>query len=111
MRLLLDANLSWRLVERLGGLFEACFHVDSIGIPIPAKDIEIWNYAKQHNLIVVSNDEDFLNLADRLGFPPQIILLRTGNQSTQAVERILKEKYNEIEEFYRHGQQGCLEIV
>jgi len=41
MKLLLDANISWRLVLRLKIQFNDCFHVDHIGLITPVKDIEI----------------------------------------------------------------------
>ena len=43
MKLLLDANLSWRMIPNLKHYFEDCLHVDNIGIITPAKDLEIWN--------------------------------------------------------------------
>ncbi len=51
MKLLLDANLSWRMIVPLKQYFEDCFHIDSIGLVVPVKDVEIWNYAKQNNLL------------------------------------------------------------
>jgi len=44
MKLLFDANISRRLAAKLLTHFEDCFHVDHIGLPIPAKDKEIWEY-------------------------------------------------------------------
>lgn len=42
MKLLLDANLCWRLVEKPKPDFEDCRHVDKIiDLPQPAKDREI----------------------------------------------------------------------
>jgi len=38
MKLLLDANLSWRMIVILKQHFDDCFHVDSIGLNVPAKD-------------------------------------------------------------------------
>ena len=35
MKLLLDANISWRLVSTLKKVFEDCFHVDFIELSIP----------------------------------------------------------------------------
>ncbi|MEP6949824.1 MAG: DUF5615 family PIN-like protein [Ginsengibacter sp.] len=52
MKLLLDANVSWRLATRLKSHFDECFHVDYIGLNAPAKDTEIWNYASVNNLII-----------------------------------------------------------
>ncbi len=62
MKLLLDANISWRLVAKLKTHFTDCFHVDHIGLIIPAKDTEIWNHALENDLVIVTNDDDFLNL-------------------------------------------------
>ena len=85
MNLLLDANLSWRLVKMLSADYHSCQHVDNIGLSIPAKDWDIWKWAKAKNYMIITNDEDFLNLLMQKGFPPKIILLHTGNQSTQQV--------------------------
>ena len=85
MKLLLDANISWRLAGKLQTHFNDCFHVDHLGLVVPAKDAEIWNHALLNNLIIVTNDEDFLNLANVNGFPPKVVLLRTGNQSNSYI--------------------------
>lgn len=82
MKLLLDANISWRLTANLQTHFNNCFHVDHIGLTVPAKDTEIWSHALANDLIVVTNDDDFLNLANNKGFPPKVVLLRTGNESS-----------------------------
>ena len=67
--LLLDANLSWRSVYSLNKHYDSCCHVDNIGIEVPAKDSEIWNYAKNNKLVIITNDEDFLNIQLLRGFP------------------------------------------
>lgn len=81
MKLLLDANISWRLASKLKPHFGDCFHVDEVGLQNPARDIEIWNFAKENKLTIVTNDDDFLNLVNVKGFPPKVILLKTGNRS------------------------------
>ena len=60
MRLLLDANISWRLANKLKIYFDDCKHVDHVGLAVPASDTEIWGYTFQSNMIIVTNDEDFL---------------------------------------------------
>lgn len=50
MRLLLDANLSWRLKVLLENYFDEVIHVDGCELKIPSKDEEIWLYAKGKNL-------------------------------------------------------------
>ena len=49
------------------------------GLAVPANDIEIWDYALLNNLIIVTNGDDFLNLATHKGFPSKVVLLRIGN--------------------------------
>ncbi|MDR0863940.1 MAG: DUF5615 family PIN-like protein [Candidatus Symbiothrix sp.] len=111
LKLLLDANLSWRSVSVLKNHFEDCFHVDSIGLKIPAKDTEIWKYAKAHDLLIVTNDEDFLNLSLIKGFPPKIILLKTGNQNRKLIEDLLIRERAQIVEFLFSNEYGILEIL
>ena len=51
MKILLDANISWKLVNALTPIFGECAHVDLIGLNVPAKDIDIWNYALDNGYI------------------------------------------------------------
>jgi predicted nuclease of predicted toxin-antitoxin system len=111
IRLLLDANLSWRLISALKQHFEYCIHVDSTELLIPAKDTEIWEYAKKNNLLIVTNDEDFFNMSSFKGFPPKIILLRTGNQNRRYTEQLLIALKPQIEDFINSTEHGVLEIM
>lgn len=110
MKLLLDANVSWRLAARLKSHFEECIHVDYIGLSIPAKDTQIWNYALDNNPIIIINDEDFLNLVNIKGFPPKIILLKTGNQSNTYIEALLIKHKAEIQSLHQSDDYGILEL-
>ena len=97
MKLLLDANISWRLIAKLKSHFEDCFHADHIDIAVPAKDSAIWNPALTNEMIIVTNDDDFLNLANVKGFPPKVVLLRTGKQSNSFIEELLIKHKGDIE--------------
>ncbi len=110
MKLLLDANLSRRSVNKQKPYFEDCFHVDNVGLTVPAKDAEIWNYALDNNLIIATNDDDFLNLAATKGFPPKVILLRTGNQSNDYLLELLIKYKDEINALETSNEYGFLEI-
>jgi predicted nuclease of predicted toxin-antitoxin system len=110
MKLLLDANISWRLTVKLKLHFEDCFHVDHIGISVPAKDMEIWNYALSSNSIIITNDNDFLNLAEVKGFPPKVVVLHTGNQSNNFIEEILIKHKGDIDLLNQSDDYGFLEI-
>ena len=111
IRLLLDANLSWRSVKALKEHFDDCCHVDNTGLSVPAQDVEIWEYARTNNFVVVTNDEDFLYLSTIKGFPPKIVLLKTGNQSRQYIEQILIKTKNQISAFIASTEYGVLELI
>ena len=111
MDLLLDANLSWRLTKTLKSHFDSCSHVDNVGLSVPATDVEIWSFAFKKDMIIVTNDDDFLNLANAKGFLPKVVLLRTGNQSNVFLEQLLIKHKEEIEGLYLSKEYGFLEIV
>ncbi|HAG84324.1 MAG TPA: hypothetical protein DCL61_25005 [Cyanobacteria bacterium UBA12227] len=93
--LLFDQNLSPRLVDRLADIYPGSLHVDGIGLPT-APDHEVWEYARQHDYIIVTKDADFSELSLLLGFPPKVIWIRRGNCSTGDIERMLRENYDAI---------------
>jgi len=110
MKLLLDANLSWRLVKRLSNDFPTVEHLTRTGLPIPADDKEIWNWALANDFIIVTNDEDFSNLLILRGFPPKVVLLRRGNQTTGQVAALIIASRNDIEALHENTHYGLLEI-
>jgi predicted nuclease of predicted toxin-antitoxin system len=110
MKLLLDANLSWRLTRLLEPTFPDIMHVVKTGLPVPASDTAIWNWAKANDFIIITNDEDFFNLLLAKGYPPKVIMLRIGNQRTSYLAQVLIQKAPEIEEFALDPYFGVLEI-
>ena len=111
MRLLLDANVSWRMIAILKQHFDDCFHVDSVGLTIPPKDSEIWEYARKNELIIVTNDEDFIDFVNVKGFPPKVILLKIGNQNKLFIANLLIHRKDDIQSFSSSPELGLLEIV
>lgn len=110
MKLLLDANISWKLVNILKSIYGECAHVDSIGIDIPAKDRDIWNYAYSNGYIIITKDNDFVDLLELNGFPPKVVLLKIGNNSSKAIVESLIHAKSMIEDL-EHSDYGLLEIV
>ena len=110
MKLLLDANLSWRLTAVLSEHFGECLHVNKTELPIPAKDTEIWNYAAANGYTIVTQDSDFLNLFETRGFPPKVIMLRVGNINRKTAENILLNARSSIIDLC-NGDFGLLEII
>lgn len=109
MKLLIDANISWRIVKMLSPLFEV-IHVEKTNLNQPATDGDIWNYAKMNDMVIVTNDEDFLNLSLLYGFPPLIILLRLGNQKTQTIADAITLHASSIFDMRNSQHAGVLEI-
>ena len=110
MKLLIDANLSWRLVNLLKDHFAEITHVVNTGLQESSSDTLIWSYAKENDYSIITNDDDFYLLALSKGVPPKIILLKTGNQSTRYVTEILIKHKQEIADFILNEEYGVLEI-
>jgi len=53
-----------------------------------ADDIVIFNYARNNNCIVITKDADFVDLLQKHGAPPKIILLTCGNTSNSRLKEI-----------------------
>lgn len=86
MTLLLDANLSYRMLPRLRELFPGATHVREHGLQ-SASDDDIWNFAAANALAIVTRDVDFLErsvIRWMRGQPaiPKVIRLNIGNAST-----------------------------
>jgi len=110
MKLLLDANISWRLTVPLSEKFGECIHVNQTKLSKPAKDTDIWNYAAANGYIIITQDSDFLNLFEARGFPPKIVLLRVGNMSRKETEKIIIQAKSSIEDLEKNDY-GLLEII
>jgi len=107
VKLLLDENLSPRLVEALSDLYPGSAHVENLGLG-GARDGDVWDYAKAHGFAIVSKDSDFAERSVLESEPPKIIWIRLGNCSTSDVERVLRSQYEAIRGFLEEGGETCL---
>lgn len=83
VRLLLDENLSERLLPLLLDRFPDSSHVRLLGLG-GADDPVIWEQALSEGALLVTKDEDFLRLSVTRGFPPKVICLDIGNAGNAA---------------------------
>jgi predicted nuclease of predicted toxin-antitoxin system len=111
LKLLLDANLSWRMCVRLTEEFGECHHVNDTGLIKPAKDSAIWQYAHDNGYIIVSQDSDFRDLLEVWGFPPKLIQIRTGNMPAKQIAQMIIQAKNAIIDLQSNDKLGLLEIV
>ncbi|MEZ4887951.1 MAG: DUF5615 family PIN-like protein [Chitinophagales bacterium] len=109
MKLLLDQNLSYKLVNRLVILFPDSSHVRLEGMEAE-EDTMIWTFAETNDFTVVTQDADFVDIGILKGYPPKVIWLRCGNTSTINIQNILTENYDTIKDFVENQDKSCLEL-
>ena len=109
MSLLLDENLSPRLVGRLGSLFPGLRHARDAGLK-EASDPFIREWAKENGYNVVTTDADFVKMSGRLGWPPKIIHLERCDFPFGAIEELLRRNAVRISEFERDAEAGLLRL-
>ena len=90
LKLLFDANLSPKLVDRLDDLFPDSVHVFDTGLGRFTSDEMIWEYAGAKGFTIVTADSDFLDLARSRGVPPKVVRLENCNYRTSRVEDLLR---------------------
>lgn len=109
MKLLLDENLSRRLVTFLLETFPGTTQVALIGME-HASDEKIWQFAKENDFIIVTKDADFYEMSALYGQPPKIIWLKTGNQSKAATINAILNNQELIEAHLLGEDKACIEI-
>ena len=107
MKLLLDQNLSRKLVKKIARQFPESSHVIFCNLEM-ADDGVIWHYAREKGFVIVTKDTDFSARSASSGFPPKVVLLRIGNVATQHVETLLKTHTKDIRDFGKNAKSGCL---
>lgn len=107
MKLLLDENLSPRLVESLADLYPDSKHVHQVGLGA-SRDGDIWAYAKANEFAIVSKDSDFVSSIALKIRPPKVIWIRLGNCSNSDIEGLLRSQFQVIREFLEETRDMCL---
>lgn len=74
MKLLLDENLSERIIHRIVDLYPNSEQVKTLGLT-NTDDAVIWEYAKTNDFVIVSKDSDFHQRSLLYGHPPKFIYL------------------------------------
>ena len=98
MKLLLDQNLSRRILERIEDLFSGSDHVANRALDrVP--DEEVSNFAVQEGFTIVSKDSDFHQMSLVRGFPPKVVFLKIGNCTTDLVVSLICKHEADFREF------------
>lgn len=109
MKLLLDENLSRRIVPMLLTDYPGSSQIALLQLEA-STDRQIWEYAKACDYVIVTRDSDFHELSTLYGSPPKVIWLKTGNQSKATTLRGLLDRKEEISAALLQEDKSCVEI-
>lgn len=109
MKLLLDENLSRRLVPALQDRFPGSSQVALLGME-RSTDAQLCAHAAEHGFVICSKDEDFRRLVAARGYSPRLILLALGNVSNDAVLAALLGAADRLEQVFADPDTGVVEI-
>ena len=98
VKLLLDENLSDRIVPQIAELFPGSAHVKTHRL-IHTDDGEIWEFAKTNGFTLVSKDADFHQRSLLRGHPPKLVFLRLGNCPTPQIVSIIRRHWGVMLDF------------
>lgn len=110
MKLLLDENLSRRLVPFLQHDYPGSSQVVLLGLE-SASDREVWQKAKDDGYVIVTRDADFQELSLVWGQPPKVVRLRTPNQTRAATLKVLLDHRELIVESLVIHDLASVEII
>jgi len=108
MKLLLAENLSRRLVPFLQETWPGSSQVALLGLE-QATDLALWQYAGQHDYVLVTRDADFYDLSLTRGATPVVLWLRINNPDKSEMLRVLIDKHATIHEAFAAGAT-CVEL-
>jgi predicted nuclease of predicted toxin-antitoxin system len=98
-----DAHLSPALAKWITAEFgEAAQSVRDLGLR-QAKDQDLFASARQAMAVVMTKEEDFADMVERLGPPPHVIWLTCGNTSNAALRILLKQTLPKALQLIRQG--------
>lgn len=109
MKLLLDQNISHRLLKQLVEFYPDSNQVSLLNIG-DADDIAIWEYAKKNDFCIVTLDSDFNEFSTLWQGPPFVIWLKCGNQPKKVIRDKLIKNQATIENSLKNKNVWCIEI-
>jgi len=99
VRILLDQNLSPRIVRRLADIIPGLETVYDHGL-VDASDPFIFDWARKANIeALLSADRDFVHLAEQMGPPPKVIRIERCDFPARVIEQLLRREAVRIHDF------------
>lgn len=110
MKLLIDENLSDRIIHKIVDLYPSSEHVKTLGL-INTDDAVIWEYAKTNGFVIVSKDADFHQRSLLYGHPLKFIYLQIGNCPTSQIIYILRDTLDTLIQFESSETESLLVLA
>jgi predicted nuclease of predicted toxin-antitoxin system len=110
VKLLFDANLSYKLARNLHDLFPGSAHVRDLTLS-QQDDWHVWITAGAQGFALVTKDDDLSQLALVKGHPPKVVWLRLGNCSTGQVESLIRWRVDAIRAFLNDPELSVLSLT
>lgn len=89
---LVDANLPYKFELWNDDRFQHIFEIND-----EWNDTQIWQYAREKELTIITKDADFSNRIIASAPPPKVIHLKIGNMKLAEFRLFILEKWEEIE--------------
>lgn len=107
--ILIDNNISYKIKSSLKSIGVSSLHVSDFNLS-SASDFKIWDFAKSENYHLLTKDKDFVIIQNNYGFPPKIIKLNSGNQSTLQIAVKLQKNWKQISDFLEREEIGIINV-
>lgn len=98
----MDNQLPRALALFLASHGHSAQHVLDLGLD-EAADAMLWKHARENDLILVSKDEDFFHLANRVGDEEKLVWVRIGNCRKQVLLEAFDHALPQIASAFAEG--------
>ena len=88
---LIDVNLPYYF-----SLWNTDEYIHQRDVDARASDTDIWQYARQHNLTILTKDRDYSDRILLLNPPPRIVHLRIGNMKMRELHIFLAPVWSHV---------------
>jgi len=90
-KFLIDVNLPSRFSIWAGEEYEHVANIDD-----ELKDSEIWSYAKENDLTIVTKDTDFSDMVMLNNPPPRVIHIKFGNMKMKEFHQLVSSIWSDV---------------
>lgn len=109
IRLLLDENLSERLLPSVLDVFPGSDHVRMLRTE-GLSDSALWELAGDGDYLLTTRDEDLIGTSVLRGTPPKILWLNTGHSRNAVIAALIAAHAADIERFVADAELSFLAV-